>query len=59
MTHSFFADMGGFILRSPDQCDFPLDAEQLFFLVSKGYVLYPDISREEIEDRNKYDGLAR
>jgi len=59
MAHAFFADMGGFILRSPDECDFPLDAAQLFFLVSKGYVQYPDIAKEEIDDRNKYDSLAR
>jgi hypothetical protein len=51
--------MGGFILKSPDEIDFPLDAAQLFFLLSKGYIQYPDISKEEIDDRNKYDGLAR
>ena len=59
MTHAFYADMGGFILRSPDEIDFPLDATQLFFLLSKGYIQYPDIAKEDIDDRNKYDGLAR
>jgi hypothetical protein len=59
MKHAFFADMGGFILRSPDEVDFPLDAAQLFYLLSKGYIQYPAVTKEEIEDRNKSDGLAR
>jgi hypothetical protein len=59
MRHAFFADMGGFILRSPDEVDFPIDAAQLFYLVSRGYIEYPDIAKEEIDDRNKSDSLAR
>lgn len=59
MTHAFFADMGGFILRSPDEVDLPLDAAQLFYLLSNGYIQYPKVAKEEIDDRNKSDGLAR
>ncbi|KAJ5737058.1 uncharacterized protein N7483_002183 [Penicillium malachiteum] len=60
MTHAFFADMGGFLLDGPGiDIPFPIDAEQLLFLVEKGYVEYPSLSREDIEDRNKSDGLAR
>lgn len=59
MTHAFFADMGGFVLRSPNFPPFPLDAEQLYYLVSKGYLAYPHIDKAVIDDKNKSDGLAR
>lgn len=59
MTHAFFADMGGFLLQSPDYPDFPLDAEQLYYLVTKKYIEFPDVDTEDIEDKNKSDGLAR
>ncbi|KAH8797341.1 hypothetical protein F5884DRAFT_253990 [Xylogone sp. PMI_703] len=59
MTHAFFADMGGFLLGTPEYPDFPLDAEQLYYLVTKKYIEYPDIDKEDIEDKNKSDGLAR
>jgi len=59
MTHAFFADMGGFVLASPDFPDFPLDAEQLHYLISKGYLEHPNTDKELINDKNKADGLAR
>lgn len=59
MTHAFFADMGGFLLQTDDSSMFPLDAEQLYYLVSKNYIEYPNIDKEDIEDKNKSDGLAR
>ncbi|KAH6669249.1 hypothetical protein B0J14DRAFT_115384 [Halenospora varia] len=37
----------------------PLNAEQLFWLVERGYVEMPALSRDEIRDKNKSDGLAR
>ena len=59
MTHAFFADMGGFVLRSPDFPPFPLDAEQLYYLISEDFLAYPEIDRALIDDKNKADGLAR
>jgi hypothetical protein len=59
IRHAFFADMGGFALKSPNFPTFPLDAEQLYFLVSKGYLEYPNIEREDIDEKNKADGLSR
>ncbi len=38
---------------------FPLDALQLHYLVTKGYVDYPTITEREIDDRNKVDTLLR
>ena len=51
---------GGFLLRAVDYDDpFPVDAEQLYFLVSEGYVDCPTIDEADIDDKNKRDGLAR
>jgi hypothetical protein len=60
LTHAFFADMGGFVLEADDLTyPIPVDAAQLFFLIDKKYVEYPKLPKEEIEDKNKADGLAR
>jgi hypothetical protein len=60
MTHAFYADMGGFSVEGPGvETPFPVDATQLFFLVKQGYVEYPEITRDDIDDRNKSDGFAR
>ena len=61
MVHSFLADMGGFLIESPDNDiqPFPLDATQLLVLIEEGYIEYPDIEVEDIKDKSKADGLAR
>lgn len=52
--------MGGFVLRAPDlEKPIALTAEQLSYLVDSGYVQYPNIDKEDIDDKNKTDGLAR
>lgn len=52
--------MGGFVLEAEglDQ-PVPLNAEQLFYLVDKKHVKYPEITSGELRDRNKSDGFAR
>jgi hypothetical protein len=59
MTHAFFADMGGFVLQTPGWKSFPLDAEQLHYVVSRGYLAYPEIDKAAIDDKDKADGVAR
>ncbi|KAI2707605.1 hypothetical protein CBS147332_6663 [Penicillium roqueforti] len=62
IKHAFFADMGGFLIEPPEiDClpSFPLNGKQLFILVKGGYVDYPSIKKEEIEDKSKSDRLAR
>ena len=66
MRHAFHADMGGFVLH-PDLSEteqwtsFPLDAEQVHYLVVNKYVPYSDVAIEEelIKERNKVDTLVR
>lgn len=59
MKHAFFADMGGFIFKTKDWVPFPVNAKQLHFLVTKGYVDFPNLSKREISERNKVDSMLR
>jgi hypothetical protein len=60
IVHAFYADMGGFILESPDMVPFPLTARQLHYLVEKGYIEYPkQITREAIENMNQKNAVVR
>ncbi|KAL8710026.1 MAG: hypothetical protein Q9220_005297 [cf. Caloplaca sp. 1 TL-2023] len=59
MQMAFFADMGGFRLRTTDSESFPLDAAQLYYLVEKGYVKPPIYKPRLIDDKNKVDVLLR
>ncbi len=66
MRHAFHADMGGFMLH-PDLSEteqwtsFPLDAEQVHYLVVNKYVPYSVVAIDEelIKERNKVDTLVR
>ena len=59
MRHAFFADMGGLHLVCPDFTSFPIDAQQLVYLVEKNHLEYPDVKVKMIWDKNKADGFAR
>jgi hypothetical protein len=59
LRHAFFADMGGFVLESPDYPPFPIDAYQLHYLVANNFMAFPAIDKEAIWDKNKADGFAR
>lgn len=59
MRQAFFADMGGYMLKANKYPAFSIHAEQLFFLVSEGLVAYPVEEKEDIDDKNKRDSLAR
>lgn len=62
LTHAFYADMGGFLLKvtqGDKEIVFPINSKQLLYLINKGYLEYPQLRRDEIQDKNKADGLAR
>ncbi len=59
MRHAFFADMGGIFIDCPGFRPFPIDAQQLFYMVEKYHLEYPDIKERTIWDKNKADGFAR
>jgi len=59
LRHSYYADMGGFILHTRDWTPFPIDAKQLLYLITEGYVSFPRISTKTIDDKDKVDGLVR
>jgi hypothetical protein len=64
LRHCFFANMGGVHLEFRDRklaglSSFPADCDQLLYLVQQKHMDLPKISEDDIEDRNKTDGLAR
>lgn len=60
MTHAFFADMGGFRLDAPGlEKSIPIDGEQLVYLVKHKFLEYPNVTKGDIEDRDKADVMSR
>ncbi|MCJ1254010.1 hypothetical protein MMC24_001824 [Lignoscripta atroalba] len=59
MRHAFLADMGGFVLHTRDWTPFPIDAKQLHYLMTEGYIKFPTLDQRIIADKNKVDGLLR
>ena len=59
MKHAFFADMGGIEVNPPDFVPFRVNAKQLHYLITKGYVPYPNILLTEIWDKSKQDTIAK
>ncbi|KAH9883347.1 hypothetical protein F4778DRAFT_47142 [Xylariomycetidae sp. FL2044] len=59
LEHGFFADMGGFLLQPLDAPAIPISAKQLHYLVQHNFILLPTISRAEIRDKSKADGLSK
>jgi hypothetical protein len=65
MRHAFYADMGGFLVKTGDGVSWPLDANQLFYLIEDGWIDETRISSQvildesEIDDRNKQNALVR
>ena len=59
MVHAFYADMGGFWLHPTDCTSFPITAMQVHYLVQKGYLPAPSITKKEIWDKSKADMFAK
>lgn len=59
LRQCFYVNMGGIHLKFDDHESFPVDCQQLYLLHERGYLTLPEINDDEIEDRNKSDGLSR
>ncbi|KAK4203558.1 hypothetical protein QBC40DRAFT_274517 [Triangularia verruculosa] len=59
VVHGFYADMGGFILRSPDMPPFPINSRAIQYLVEKNYLTFPKIEERDIRDHSKADKFAK
>lgn len=60
LTHAFYADMGGFVLTSPDYpLGFPINAEQLYYLVKHDHLDFPQLTLDRIKEKSKADTLSR
>lgn len=58
MRQAHFADMERYHSKAPGYPNFPLNARQLYHVISKGYVDFPAEDETDVDDRNKRDGLA-
>ena len=60
MRHGFYANMGGFILQPHDSKPFPVNAKQLKYLVTNGYIRkWPLVTEKEVWDKSKQDGFQK
>ncbi len=59
MVHAHYADSGGFLLHPRDTVSFPATAKQIYYLVQKGHLTIPNITKKEIWDKSKADRLAK
>ena len=59
IEHGFYADMGGLHLVPSNWKSFPINAEQLLYLIKKKNIPYPRIRDSQIQDKDKLDGLLR
>ncbi|MCJ1468624.1 hypothetical protein MMC07_007253 [Pseudocyphellaria aurata] len=60
IRHGFYANMGGFHLKTPDhQRSFPINAKQLLYLVKHEYIEYPAFSDKDVWDKSKADGFQK
>jgi hypothetical protein len=60
LTHSFYCIMGGFTIFPPESPKpFPVNSEQLLWLLKYGYIELPSISLEELKDKSKSDSLLK
>ncbi|PYI16136.1 hypothetical protein BO86DRAFT_205658 [Aspergillus japonicus CBS 114.51] len=59
LKHAFYANSGGFVLRSIDYRPFPITSAALQYLVEADYIECPTITEEEIWDKSKADVFAK
>ena len=59
LRHSFYANMGGFILQARDSTPFPIHGLHLIYLLKEGYLNLPEITSEDISDKSKANLLAK
>lgn len=57
--HGFFANMGGFELVPADGSPFRVNSKHIHWLVTRGYIEFPEVSKEELWDKSKQDTIAK
>lgn len=60
IRHGFYANMGGFHLKTAGATrTFPINANQIHYLVKYDYIKYPVLTKEEVWDKSKADGFQK
>ena len=47
LVHGFYADSGGFLLKTTDHSLFPVTAKQIHYLVKEKYMAVPETSKKK------------
>lgn len=58
-THGFYVNMGGLVVDAGGRKRFPVTYRQILGLLDRGALTLPAISKNEIKDKSKADGLAK
>jgi len=53
IRHAFFANMGELMLETPDFPKFPVDGQQLEYLLQKKYLPFPTVAEKQFGTRTK------
>lgn len=59
LRHAFYANSGGFVLKSDDFKPIPLTAASIYYLVATSQIECPTISKAEIWENSKADTFAK
>ncbi|KAK5651458.1 hypothetical protein OQA88_12465 [Cercophora sp. LCS_1] len=59
LRQAFYANMGGFLLQSRDSASFPVNGKQILWLVTQGYLAFPELTGRDVWDKSKADGFAK
>ena len=59
LRHSFYANMGGFVLQARDSTPFPVHGLHLAYLLKEGYLEIPEITSDEISDKARRISLRK
>ncbi|PWY69056.1 hypothetical protein BO70DRAFT_365878 [Aspergillus heteromorphus CBS 117.55] len=59
LKHAFYANSGGFLLRSTDYPPFPVTATSIHYLLETEHIDCPTITADEIWDKSKADTFAK
>jgi hypothetical protein len=59
VEHAFYADSGGFVVLLDGHDRVPVSAKQLEYVVQHKFIAMPGVTRDEIRDKSKTDGMSR
>ncbi|CAG5184804.1 uncharacterized protein ALTATR162_LOCUS11090 [Alternaria atra] len=59
LEHAYYADSGGFELRTADHEAIPITAKQVHYLIEHNIITLPKVTKKEIWDKSNADKVAK